>query len=117
EADGLLNAGKLEEAKAKYQDALGVKDEAYPKGQITQIDEQLAERLKKEQQEQLYQQKIAQADQLRDAEKYAEAIAVYQEAQEIGVLNEYPNEQIKKLNDKLAAKQSEVEKEQQFTEL
>lgn len=117
EADGLLNAGKLEEAKAKYQDALGVKDEAYPKGQITQIDEQLAERLKKEQQEQLYQQKIAQADQLRDAEKYAEAIAVYQEAQEIDALNEYPKEQIKKLNDKLAAKQSEAEKEQQFTEL
>src|SRR5690606_23834346 len=84
-ADNAMNAKKYEDAKAKYNEASGIKpDEKYPKDKIAEIDSILADLAKKEAEEKAkteqYNAAIAAADNAMNAKKYEDAKAKYNEA-------------------------------------
>src|SRR5690606_37573805 len=77
-ADNAMNAKKYEDAKAKYNEAIGIKpDEKYPKDKIAEIDSILADLAKKEAEEKAkteqYNAAIAAADNALNAKKYEDA--------------------------------------------
>ncbi len=124
EADQLLGESKLDEAQAKYEEALTVKDEQYPKDQLAAIEtprQELAaaaqEEAAAEEQAKLdaqYQALIAEADQLLGESKLDEAQAKYEEA--LTVKDEqYPKDQLAAIEEQrasIALKTAEKEKAQ-----
>ncbi len=100
-------------AKTDYQSALAVKpNENYPKNQIRKIEEILADKAKqlaeKKALEEKYQQLITQADKEFQAENYTEAKTNYLSALEIKPNENYPKEQIKKIEEILADKAKQL---------
>ena len=108
-ADGLYDSQKYEEAQAKYEAALGVyADKKHPKDRIEAIklklkelaDKEAADKAKKAK----YDQLIAEADNLFDADKLSEAKTKYEAA--IAVMDEdHPKDRIEKINEKLKEKE------------
>lgn len=119
-ADGLLAQDKLDLAKAKYQEALGVKpDQKYPQTKITEIDGLLAERArlaeearKKKELDDKYDALIAKADKSYDGKKYAEALNDYKDALGLKPDEQHPKDRIAEINGQLdAAAKEKAEKE------
>jgi tetratricopeptide (TPR) repeat protein len=80
-ADDLFSSDNWEDAKAKYEEASGLKpDESYPKERIAKINEKLAELADNAEKEQQFNDLVAEAEGLADKEDYAGAIKKYQEA-------------------------------------
>src|SRR5690606_11385379 len=106
-ADNGLNAKKYEDAKAKYNEAIGIKpDEKYPKDKIAEIDSILADLAKKEAEEKAkteqYNAAIAAADNALNAKKYEDAKAKYNEAIGIKPDEKYPKDKIAEIDSILA---------------
>src|SRR5690606_32975388 len=106
-ADNALNAKKYEDAKAKYNEAIGIKpDEKYPKDKIAEIDTILADLAKKEAEEKAkteqYNAAIAAADNALNAKKYEDAKAKYNEAIGIKPDEKYPKDKIAEIDSILA---------------
>ncbi len=119
-ADGLLAQDKLDLAKAKYQEALGVKpDQKYPRTKITEIDGLLAERArlaeeerKKKELNDTYDALIAKADKLFEGKKFAEALNDYKDALQLKPDEQHPKDRITEINGQLdAAAKDKAEKE------
>jgi hypothetical protein len=119
-ADGLLAQDKLDLAKAKYQEALGVKpDQKYPHTKITEIDGLLAERAriaeeerKKKELNDKYDALIAKADKSFDGKKFAEALNDYKDALQLKPDEQHPKDRIAEINGQLdAAAKEKAEKE------
>lgn len=106
DADKAFTAEKLDDAKAKYQEALGIKpNEEYPKGRIKEIEDKLAELANAEAaaaaKEQKYNELIAKADELFNAEDWSSAKNSYNEALSIKSNEKYPKEKIADIDKRL----------------
>lgn len=114
QADVLFNSNEYEAAKGLYQNASVIyTGEAYPKNQITKIDQILQEqaRLAGEQKVILaqYSKKIAEADKFFNAKSYDDAISAYMDAKSIKADESYPNTQIAKVNQLIQADKAKLE--------
>ena len=120
--DAALAAEDYESAKSAYKEAIAIKDEAYPKEKIAEIEANLKEiaeqKAATEKLEADYQSAITKGDQLGAESKFEEAIAAYQKASELKPEEEYPKGKIEELNTakdnaakeaELAAKQKEYD--------
>ncbi len=124
QADQLFATQKLLDAKTYYQQALAVKPgDPYTTGQISKIDAQLADQLKKENdakaREQQYNAAVKQADQLFATQKLVEAKTYYQQALLIKPGDQYPTSQMTKIEAMIAEQQKKESdakaKELQYT--
>lgn len=121
-ADAAFKADKLDDATAKYNEALGFKSgEKYPKDQLAAIVKKKEDAAKKAEEERLakelqekYQAAIAAADAAFAADKWEDATTMYNEALGFKSGEKYPKDQLsaiqKKKDDK--AKQEEEERKQ-----
>ncbi len=110
DADGLFSRKNYEDAKAKYNEALALKNnEEYPKSQLTKIDQVLASLAKAEELENRYNAAIQQGDNSFEAQNYNESITAYESALVYKPGESYPKERIVAAKNKL--QQIEVEKE------
>jgi hypothetical protein len=99
--DQALAANKLEEAKAAFEEASGVKpSEEYPKNKIKEIEQFIAEKAAKEEQ---YQAKVKEADKALAAQDYETAKTAYEAASALKPVEAYPKEKIKEIEGILAA--------------
>lgn len=119
-ADGLLAQDKLDLAKAKYQEALGVKpDQKYPHTKITEIDGLLAERARVAEEERKkkdlndkYDALIAKADKSFEGKKFPDALNDYKDALQLKPDEQHPKDRIAEINGQLdAAAKEKAEKE------
>lgn len=106
DADRLLNQKKYNEAIAKYQEAQIIKsDETYPKEQIIKIRAILAkensEQALKVQRQSDYDRSITMADEAFNQENYQTARTLYLEALQVFSGQEYPQNQIRKIDELL----------------
>ncbi|MBN2213122.1 MAG: hypothetical protein JW723_02670 [Bacteroidales bacterium] len=104
EADRLFGEKDYAASKSAYLRALQIKpDEAYPKTQISKIDNLVAEAEKLRQQElarqQQYDSFISQADKLFTANSYLQAKEIYQKALEIKPDEKYPKARIDRIDE------------------
>lgn len=113
-ADGMFGAEDYENAKAKYEEALGIKPtEEHPKSRITEIESILAELAQKEAEakalEEKYQQLITEGDKLFGDKKYEEAKGKFEEAVTLKEEEAYPKEKLAEI-DKIIAENLEADK-------
>lgn len=115
EGDALLAASKLDEAKAKFTQAVGIDgSQKYPKDKLAGIELLIAENNKKLQKSQQYDLAMEKADGLMSSGKLVEAKAVYGEAAALDAANMAPKEKIKQIDGLLAAEAKTKEKAQQY---
>ncbi len=125
-ADKAFSAKNYDEAKSKYNEALGVKpNEQYPTNKLKEIDDILAKLAQENQQSELekeaerkkreyYEAVIAQADADFYGDKFDKAAQKYQEALMIYPNEEYPKNQIKAIDAAKAKYLAEQEKNKQY---
>ncbi len=107
--DAAMKEEKLEDAKAKYTEAKGIKpEESYPQEQISKIDGMLANAAKLEED---YKAAIAKGDEAFAAKNYSEAITAYQEASGKKPNESYPKEKFAEAEGLIKASE---EKEAQY---
>lgn len=112
-ADNLKNAGDYEKAKEKYNEALDLKEEQYPRDQIAQIN-----KLKKEKEnEEKYKKLIEAADIMYKQKSFKSARDNYVEASKLKPGEQYPKDKIKELEDKIKAEEDAVALKQKYEEL
>ena len=113
-ADDAMNSNELKTAREAYQAALALKsEESYPKEKIQEINSQLADAAE---QDKLYAAAVSEADALLAAKKFEEAKGKYNEALSIKSTQQYPKDQIGKIDNELAAiaaKQEEIRLQQE----
>ena len=80
EADALFKANDLPKAQVKYEEALAIKDELYPKEQIAIIKQKLSAQQDQAQKDQQFKDFVAAGDAAFTAKDYQKALASYQEA-------------------------------------
>jgi len=101
EADQFFNAENYSSAIASYQAALDIKaNETYPQSQLTKIEEILAQLAELQKQ---YDEFIKEGDQQFAKSQWALALPQYQQALELKSEEDYPQEQINIINEKLQA--------------
>lgn len=103
QADNFFNQKTYNEALKLYQQAsILIPEQAYPKNQITQINQLLADAASRDAaaQAQLkaYKAKIDEADLFFDAQRFDQAIASYSSAKNLKPDETYPDQQIEKIN-------------------
>src|SRR5690606_217684 len=125
-ADKAFSAKNYDEAKSKYNEALGVKpNEQYPTNKLKEIDDILAKLAQENKQSELekeaerkkreyYEAVIAQADADFYGDKFDKAAQKYQEALMIYPNEEYPKNQIKAIDAAKAKYLAEQEKNKQY---
>ncbi|MEQ8909678.1 MAG: hypothetical protein RIC95_10830 [Vicingaceae bacterium] len=116
-ADQALKDEKWEEAKKAYEEALGIKEDDYPKNKLAEIETKLAEQKAAEEAaaklEADYQAAISEGDQAAESKEYEKAITAFEKALALKANEEYPKtkiEEIKALQEKLAAEKAEEER-------
>lgn len=101
DADAKFKASDWTGAKAKYQEALGIKaGEQYPTDQIAKCDANIAKKGIDDQ----YNSLIADADAKFKAADYSGAKTVYQQASDLKTAEVYPKDQMKKCDAEIAKK-------------
>lgn len=122
DADAAFNKEELEKAKTTYKSAYDLKAEEYPKSQIDKINALIAERdaikLKNDKNAALeaeYLAAIKNGDELFNSADYNKAIVSYEKAIQLKDKEQYPKNQIEKINKKLAelAAKKNTDKEKQ----
>jgi tetratricopeptide (TPR) repeat protein len=105
-ADNYFNQTDYSNAKLYYQRALNYKDDPYPKGQITKIDQLLKDNADNAAaiaaKEKAYKEAIAIADQKYTTKEYEPSLAKYQEASAIKPAEQYPKDKIAELTQIIA---------------
>ena len=124
EADGLMGKKDYAGAKGKYNAALGIQDEAYPKQKLREIDVILADLEKKAEEEERakelqekYQAAIAAADAALKAENWDQATAKYTDASNLKPEEKYPKDQLALVASKKAEAAKKAEEERKAKEL
>ena len=118
EADNLFTEESYEASLAKYEEALGYKPaEEYPADKIIELDAliqaQKAADLKDKQENEIYYNLIAEADNLRDQDKLEQAVTKYQEAL-TKKEEQYPKDQIVALNKRIEDLKKEAENQAKY---
>ncbi len=107
EADGLFDQESWEDAKAKYKEALAMKEDAHATQRIADIDQKLSEEAGKEQAKKEYEKYIKVADSKMDEGAYEEAKGIYERAKNFAEDGEtYPDQQIKLADEKIAEQEA-----------
>ncbi len=114
EADQLLTADKLEEAKAKYVQASKIfPDESKPKNKIDEINNLLTNRAEKAAKDAEYQAAMDKGNKLYTEKKYEEALKEYNRA--LGIYDKQePKDKINEINTLLANQKSEAQREADY---
>ena len=108
-ADQAFNNKEYQSAKSAYQQASALKpNEAYPKQRIAEIDKILADNAAKKAQ---YNAAITKADQLYKEQKWTEAEAAYREALAVFPTEQYPQDRINDIANKLLAQKNAEEQQ------
>ncbi len=103
-ADGLLKKKSYKEAIASYQKATSIlPDETYPKEKINEAQSALNALADQAELNKNYAAKITEADALFAQSKWVEAKSIYKEASGLKPMEEYPVEQIAKIDAQLKA--------------
>lgn len=118
--DQLFNSEKYSEAQSAYNNALKIKPEdSYAKGQIAKITgilEQMArDELQKQKLEKDYQDKLKNAELAFNNSKFTEAKTLYEQASTIKPDEQYPKDQLAKIDGILAQIKEQQELDQQYT--
>lgn len=118
EADKLFDAEDYKASLEKYEEAIkipGKEMAEHPNMRILELDElmqaEAKEELQKEQSGEKYKETIAEAESLRENEKYDEAIDKFYEALDLKPDEVYPLDQIDELNVLLKEKENKIEYE------
>jgi epidermal growth factor receptor substrate 15 len=114
EANTLRDQKKYNPAIAKYNEALGIKEEQYPKDEIRKIEAAKTADKKLEQLEGEYKATIAAADKAMTAKNWAAAEAGYKDAQKLKSSEAYPREQLAKIIKERAAEKSLADQEKSY---
>ncbi len=111
-ADNLREQDNLEGAISKYNEALTKKDEQYPKDQVAELSKILEDRKKEAENQAKYDAAIKQADGFLKQKSLKAARDKYQEASELKPSEQYPKDQLAKLQSDLekAAEAEELQK-------
>ncbi|HMN04548.1 MAG TPA: hypothetical protein PKD45_02385 [Flavobacteriales bacterium] len=123
--DAAFNKTNYDEARAKYNEALGLKPkEKYPADQLAAIDKKLAEQAKKAEEEKkaaeleaAYQAAVKAGDAAFTGAHYDEARAKYNEALGLKPKEKYPTDQLAAIDKKLADLAKKAEEEKKAAEL
>ena len=108
-ADQAFNNKEYQSAKSAYQQASALKpNETYPKQRIAEIDKILADNAAKKAQ---YNAAIAKADKLYKEQKWTEADAAYREALAVFPTEQYPQDRINDIANKLLAQKNAEEQQ------
>jgi len=100
-ADGLFDSGDYQKAQVAYKHASQIKPGAsYPEERMRAIEEIFEQR--RLQKEQAYRQAVEEADALFSEDKYSQAIDRYEHALSIRPGADYPQGQIRKINNRMA---------------
>ena len=121
-ADGLYSQKDYNESKIAYQDAMKIKsNDSYSRTQISLIDEALAQLAAEEEARQKldnnYQTKLALAESAFNNELYPNAKEYYQQALEVKPQEQYPVDQIAKIDDILLEMQRQAEIDAQYEQI
>ncbi len=124
EADGLFVKKEYEPSRAKYQEALKLKDEAHPKARVKEIETILADLARKAEEErkakelqEKYAGAIAAADAAFKAENWDQATTKYTEAAGLKPEEKYPKDQLAAIVVKKADAAKKAEEERKAKEL
>lgn len=113
-ADNLRDAGDLEKAKQKYEEASDLKDdEQYPLDQITMINKKIKEKETDAQ----YKKLIEAADLLAKQKSYRSARDNYIEASKLKKDEQYPKDKLKELEAFIKAEEDAASLKQKYEEL
>ena len=116
--DMFLKQNSLRAARDKYTEATKLKpSEQYPKDKLAEIEGKMKEQEEREAKKQKYEDAVAAADKLFDAEDYAGAKAKYEEALTYEASATYPKERAKICDDKLKELEAAQAKEEQIANL
>ncbi len=101
-ADGAFATKDYASAKSSYNEALAFKpNEKYPKDKISAIDALIANEANAKEKEEKYKKALAKADEAYTAKDYAAAKTAYTEASAVKPTEQYPKDQLLKVNDAL----------------
>lgn len=116
--DLFLKQNSLRAARDKYTEASQLKpSEQYPKDKLAEIEGKMKEQEEREAKKQKYEDAVAAADKLFDAEDYAGAKAKYEEALTYEASATYPKERAKLCDDKRKELEAAQAKEEQIANL
>ena len=117
-ADKEFTAKNYEAAKLAYKSALEIKStEKYPKDKISEIANILAEKAKKENIENQYQEQIATADKKLEKKDYQAAKVAYASASQLKPSEAYPKTKISEIDNILESMAADKEKEVKYNQL
>jgi tetratricopeptide (TPR) repeat protein len=119
QADNLMKASKLEDARKAYESALVIKPgESYPASQLALIESQIAEKMRLEQEKiksaQEYNSAIAEADSYLGQDQLQQAKTAYQRALAIKPGEPYPTSRITQIDEQLALREKERQEKLAF---
>jgi tetratricopeptide (TPR) repeat protein len=113
QADRLFTSKSYDQSKGKYNEALALKpDESYPKERLAEIEQILQQQIIDEK----YRVIIVAADGFFKTEKYLQAKTEYEKALTVKAEEQYPKNQISKIDDILQKEQQRVLAEKQSAE-
>jgi tetratricopeptide (TPR) repeat protein len=115
-ADNFRDNKQYSEAIAKYNTALRVKYEQYPKDEIKKIEAIIAEARKEEREDKSYQEAIAAADVALNAKNYKTAKERYEAAIAIKSDEQYPKDQLQLVEKELKKIADEEAKQKKYDE-
>ena len=117
DGDQLFQQKQYEQAKTKYQGALDIKEEQYPKSKIDEIEQELALIAQKQEKDKNFNTLVNQGDDLYAQAKYESAIKKYQEAISIKPNEQSVRKKIKQSQDKLNEAIAQAKLEEQYNTL
>jgi epidermal growth factor receptor substrate 15 len=112
-ADNLRNAGDYAGAKEKYNEALDLKEEQYPRDEIAKINKLVKEK----ENEEKYKRLVEAADIMYKQKSFQSARDNYAEASKLKPNEQYPKDKIKELEDKIKAEQDATALKQKYEDL
>lgn len=116
EGDALAKAGKNPEAKAKYEAAQAIREDAAVKAKIEAIDALIAAANQKAEQKAKFEKAIQEGDAALAANDLSGAKAKYTEAQTFDPASTVPKAKIAEVDKRIAADQAAADKQKKYTE-